>query len=153
MIGRSRRIAPSRIASVDGMPLAAQFVDVGDVNDRRLHRDAEQGQEADAGRNRERRAGQPQRHDAAHRRRQHHAQHGDEGEFEIAVEREQQQEDQEQGQRQDDSAGARGGVFGVFAAPVQAVALRQRDLLVDLAIASSTAPARSRPSTENCTPM
>ena len=45
--------------------------------------------------------------DAADRRRQQHAQHGDEREFEIAVEREQQQEDQEQRQRQDHAASAR----------------------------------------------
>ena len=55
------------------------------------------------------------------------------GKLEIAVEREQQQEDQEQRQRQHDAQLlARGGVFRVFAAPIEPVAFRQRDLRVDL---------------------
>ena len=58
---------------------------------------------------------------------------GDEGEFEIAVEREQQKEDQEQGQRQNNAQlMAGGGVFGIFAAPVGAIAPRQGDFLLDL---------------------
>ena len=65
----------------------------------------------------------------AHRRRQQHAEHGDEREFEIAVEQEQQQENQEQGQRQNDlQLLARSRIFRVFAAPIQTVALRQGDL-------------------------
>ena len=51
----------------------AQLVDVGDVDERRLHRDAEQGEEADPGRHREGVAGQPQRQDSADRRRHQHA--------------------------------------------------------------------------------
>ena len=94
------------------------------------------------------------REDAADRRRQQHAKHGDEGKFEIAVEHEQQHEDQYQRQRQNHiHLRARGGVFLVLTAPIQAIALRQADLVVDLLMASCTAPARSRPVTENCTPM
>ena len=50
---------------------------------------------------------------------------------------------------------AREAVYSwILAAPVETITLRQRDLFGDLlACASSTAPARSRPSTENCTPM
>ena len=84
----------------DAAAAAAQLVGVGDVDHRGLHRDAEQGQEADPGRHRERRAGEPQREEAADRRREQHAEHGDERELEVAVEREQQQEDQAERQRQ-----------------------------------------------------
>ena len=78
-------------------------------------------------------SGDPQRHEPADGRRQQHAEHGDERELEVAVEREQQEEDQAQGERQDHvQLLPRGGVFGVLAAPVQAVALRQGDLAADL---------------------
>ena len=94
MIGRSRRMRSFADGVGDVGTVAAQLVDVGDVDHRGLHRDAEQRQEADARGDRERRAGQPQRQDAADRCGQHHAEHGDERELEVAVQREQQQEDQ-----------------------------------------------------------
>ncbi len=62
-----------------------------------------------------------------------HAEYGNEREFKVAVQREQQQENQEQRQRKDDAElRARGRVLGVFAAPVETIALRQRDLRVHL---------------------
>ena len=70
---------------------------------------------------------------AAHRRRQQHAEHGDERKFKIAVEREKQEENQEQGQRQNDlQLLARSRIFRVFSAPIQTVAARQGNLSIDL---------------------
>ena len=46
MMGRSRTREASKVALADFIPLQAQFVDVGHVDDRRLNRDAHQHQQA-----------------------------------------------------------------------------------------------------------
>ena len=127
MIGTQAQDRAFADGLVEGSAAAAQLVDVGDVDDGRQHRDAEQAPESRCPK-RPKTACRvdPKRHDAAHRRRQHHAEHRDERKLEIAVEREQQQENQEQRQRQNDAQlPARSGVFRIFAAPIQPVALRQ----------------------------
>ena len=57
----------------DAESLLPELVGVGDEHDGGLHRDAEQREEADARRHRERRAAQPQREHAADRRGEQHA--------------------------------------------------------------------------------
>jgi hypothetical protein len=49
MMGRRRRREASRVALMDVHAFEAQLVDVGDENDRGLHRDAKQRQEAEHG--------------------------------------------------------------------------------------------------------
>jgi len=112
----------------DAHAVAPQLVRVRDVDHRRLHRDAEEGDEADARRDGERRPGELQRQQAADRRGEDDRDHRDHRELHVRIEHEQQQEDQAERQRQDDlELLARRGVVLVLAAPDELVPGRHRD--------------------------
>ena len=99
MIGRSRSSDASCVARHDVLAFQPQLVDERVEDDARLDRDAHQRDEAEPRRHAEVRAGELERQQAADRHRHEHAEHDDQRELQVAVEREQDQEDQQDGQR------------------------------------------------------
>jgi hypothetical protein len=71
MMGRRRRTAPSMAAFFNGLAGGAHLVDVLQHDDAGLHRDAEQCEESDAGRNADVGVRDQQRHAILHRRQRH----------------------------------------------------------------------------------
>src|SRR5690349_11572683 len=102
----------------DRHPVPPQLVGVRDVHHGGLDRHPEQGQEPDPGGYGERRAGEPEGQQSAHRCREQYGGHGDQGELEIAVQREEDQKDEPQRHRHDHDHLAPGRrVFLELAAP------------------------------------
>ncbi len=109
----------------DAEAALAELVRIGDEDHGRLHRDAEQRNEADAGGYGERSVRDLQCQQSADRIREHDREYGDHGELEVRVEHEQQHEDHHQRDRHDDLELLSGSsVVLVFAAPDDPVAGR-----------------------------